>query len=272
MRTAILYATCIALLFSCKKENVSQQPEASNQQLAKVIKRTNLDANHSYDEVINYEYNDARKIISEGNKTYVRDSKQRIIQILDKSKATNRNDIEVHYSDIDPKLVSYTFCRISSGDPATDSIVYVHDTNGRLIKTMNYIHYFGGTYLTDTILYYLHTVPDTTFLYEYTLFQYDDNGNLKQLGTYSINLNGKPVLCSIYRFNDYDQMTNPQYADDEIRSMQFSFDGVINASKNNFSNVGIYTKSYEYRTDGRPRSCEIKQNGTYAFKLTFEYK
>jgi hypothetical protein len=193
------------------------------------------------------------------------------VRILEPNTPTNREQIEVHYNAADPRNVSYTLCRISKGDPATDSVVYIHDDKARLLKTLSYIHYFGGTYVTGENLY-LHTVPDTTFLAAYTLFSYDQNGNLAQLDGYNINRYGNPVHCSTKGFSNYSQTINPQYSEDEIRLMDNSFDGVINASKNNFINTGIYSKKYEYRADGRPRTCLVYQNGSFAFTLTFVYK
>ena len=273
MKKTALSAIFLAILVSCKRESIEPTlPETNDQLLTKVIKTTTLGDGHSYDEVANYDYNEVGKVITEGSKSYMRDDKQRIVRILDQTSPINRRDIQVYYSDSDPTKVAYTFCRVSGGDPATDSIVYIHDGYGRLSKTMSYIHSFGGTYVTDTIFYYQHTVPDTTFLYQYTLFKYDDKGNVKQLDIYNLNIYGNPVHCKGYRFENYDNMVNPQYADDEVRMMEYSFDGIVNASKNNFTSVGIYSKNYEYRKDGRPRSCAVNQNGTPAFKLTFQYR
>jgi len=250
MKKVIPCAICFVMMIACKKENVvTEQTENSKQLLTKVIKTTNLSSDIFYNEVINYGYNNEGKIITEGNKTYFRDDKQRIIRILDPGTGTNRDDIKVYYTSPESDKIAYTLCTLVGGD-ARDSVVYLHDNYGRLIKMESYV---------------------STFLSHYNVFAYDESGNIKQLDLYNID-NGKAFHCGHYYFKGYDQTINPQHAVDEARSMEFSYQGVINASKNNFTSIDIYTKSYEYRADGRPRSCTVMQNGVTAFKLTFEYK
>jgi len=262
MKKAVLFAIVFIIMISCKKDNViktdTKQTENSRQLLTKVVKTTNLSSDISYDDVINYEYNSAGKIITEGNKTYFRDDKQRIVRILDPGTGTNRDDINVYYSNPESNKIAYTLCILVGGE-AIDSVVYLHDEYGRLIKTTSYFSYISGANSPGAVLSH------------FTVFQYDEMGNIEKLNLYNVD-NGKVFRCGQYHFMNYDKMINPQYAADEVRAMEFSYDGIINASKNNLTGINGYTKSYEYRTDGRPRSCMVKQNGTPAFKLTFEYK
>ena len=264
MKKATLYALsaiCFGLMMSCKKDSVvsNQQPETSDQQLTKVIRTTNL-SSVSYDEVINYQYNEEGKIISEGKKTYVRDDLQRIVRIFNANTCDGRPDTRVYYSEADPSQVSYTFCQLDAIG-ATDSVVYVH-TNGRLTKTMSYVHYFTTT-----------AYPGKTSLEKYNVFKYDDQGNLSKANSYSIDpASGDTVRCGQYSFKDYYNTANPLYSEDEVRTIEVGYEGLINSSKNNFFSIGRYTKDYEYRADGRPRTCMVKYNGSLVFKLTFEYK
>jgi hypothetical protein len=133
MKLFILTSVCFVVMLSCKKEN-STTPvvENSNQLLTKII-RTGEFGGGTFS--VAYAYNNAGKIIKEGNKTYERDEQQRIVRILSPGASSNRTDIHVYYNKHNPNLVDYTFCVMATGD-ATDSVVYVHDDNGRLVKTM----------------------------------------------------------------------------------------------------------------------------------------
>jgi hypothetical protein len=263
MKKASLYALsiiCLALMISCKKDKIAaiQQPETSDQLLTKIIRTTFL-GEVSVDEVIKYEYDGAGKIISEGDKTYVRDDQQRIVRIYNSNVCDGRPDSKVYYSEKDPGEISYTFCSLDAIG-ATDSVVYVHD-RGRLVKTMSYIHYFATT-----------AYPEHTSLEKYTVFKYDDEGNLSKVNLYSIDIpTGDTLRCGQYVFKDYYKTANPIYTSDEARMVAVGYNGLINSSRNNFFSVGDYTKDYEYRADGRPRSAMVKYNGSLVFKLTFVY-
>jgi len=235
------------------------EPETSNQLLTKVIKTIYLGSEVSSEAVINYQYNEAGKIISEGDKTYVRDEMQRIVRIFNSNNCDGRPDTKVYYSETDPTQVSYTFSPLDAIG-ATDSVVYVH-TNGRLVKTISYIHYFATT-----------TCPGHTSLERYNTFKYDEDGNLSKTYSYSIDSNtGDTSRCGQLYFKDYYKTVNPLYTNEEIRTTEIEYNGLINSSKNNFFSVAGYTKEYEYRADGRPRSCLVNYNGSIVFKLTFVY-
>jgi hypothetical protein len=241
---------------SCKKEDgADKQVEDSKQLLKKVV--LNSTTGLTYD-VVNYQYNSEGRIITEGSKAYVRDEKQRIVRILEPGTRTNRADIQVYYSSPESKKVAYTLCTLVDGS-ARDSVVYVHDNAGRLEKKLNYFSYLS----TDNL-------PVGTYLAHYDVFAYDENGNLLQLDFYNIH-QGKTYHCGQYQFSGYDNKNNPQYADDEARTMEYFGNGVINASKNNFTKNKNITKTYTYRADGRPSSCIVK-SATQNFTLTFEYQ
>ena len=264
MKRATLYTLSIMfvmLMTSCKKDKVAanQQPETGDQLLTRVIRTTILSSDVSLDQVIKYEYNEAGKLISEGNKTYVRDDQQRIVRIFNSNAAEGRPETMVYYSEVDPAQVSYTFSPLDAIG-ATDSVVYLH-TNGRLTKTMSYIHYSATT-----------TCSEHTSLEKYNTYRYDEQGNLSKANFYSIDpKTGDIIRCGQFYFKDYYKTANPLYTSDEIRTAEMEYNGLINSSKNNFFSVDRYTKDYEYRADGRPRSCMIKYNGTVVYKLTFEY-
>ena len=263
MKKSSLYTLSIiwlGLMMSCKKEKVAaiQQPETSDQLLTKIVRTTFL-GEVSLDEVVKYEYDGTGKIISEGDKTYVRDDQQRIVRIYNSNICDGRPDTKVYYSEKDPGEITYTLCPLDAIS-AIDSVVYVHD-KGRLIKTMSYIHYFVTT-----------AYPEHTSLEKYTVFKYDDDGNLSKANFYSISPeSGDTIRCGQFYFKDYYKTANPLYTNDEARTIQVGYSGLINSSKNNFFSVGDYTKNYEYRPDGRPRSAEVKYDGTLVYKLTFVY-
>ena len=107
---------------------------------------------------------------------------------------------------------------------------------------------------------------------EFKIFKYDNEGNLSKVNSYSIDFTtGDTVRCGQLYFKDYYKTANPLYTTDEVRTFQLGYSGLINSSKNNFFSLGDYTKDYEYRADGRPRSAMVKYNGGLVYKLTFVY-
>jgi hypothetical protein len=152
-----------------------------------------------------------------------------------------------------------------------DSVEYIHNGQGELLKTMTYVHQYAGSYL-DTINYYPYTLPDITYMSNYTDFRYDENGNIIRLNFYSISITGQVVLCGSYTFAGYTETDNPQYSGDEVRMAEYPFYGTTNNSKNNFYSTGNYYKEYEYREDGRPRNCIVREGGEIEFTLKFEYR
>jgi len=257
MKKYALTIMCFIIFVSCKKENTAVQTESSTQLLTSVTKTTDIGGGGTYS--IRYTYNDAGKLITEGSKAYYRDEQQRIVRIVDPGTPTSREDIHVYYNNANTGKVAYTLCTLTGGG-VTDSVAYLHDDKGRLIKTISYISYFSKSGITDT-----------TFLSEYDIFNYDTAGNLVRWDNYKNNT-GVETHCSQFNFESYTKSPNPLYSGDEVRTMEFSWGGILNNSMNNFSGMGVYKKSYDYRTDGRPRSCTVNQAGVSSFKIIFEYK
>jgi hypothetical protein len=257
MKKLALCSMFFLVLVSCKKENnPDTQIEDSKQQLKKLVLLSNT-GGPSY-ELATYQYNSEGRIITEGSKTYVRDDKQRIVRILEPGTPTNRPDIHVYYSSPESNKIAYTLCTFDSGEK--DSVVYVHDNAGRLQKKLSYYSYLSTNNL-----------PGGTYLSHYDVFVYDESGNLIQLDFYNISLGQQVSHCGQYKFFDYDNKNNPQYADDEVRAMEYFCQGAMNASKNNFTRSNDMMKVYTYRADGRPRSCVVT-SGTQKFTLIFEYQ
>jgi hypothetical protein len=254
MNKVFFFMLCFVMFFSCKKEKTSQASESSSQLLRKVIFSSD---GLSYP-VASYQYNSEGKIIAEGNKTYIRDGQQRIVEILDPGTLTNREDIKVYYSTQDKNKVDYTVCKMADG--VKDSVQYIRDNSGRMVKAVSYVSYSSSS-----------LSPDTTLLSHYDTYAYSQEGNLIRIDLYNIN-HGQVSLCGRYNFSGYDKMINPQFSDDEVRTIQYYLDGTMNASKNNFASGNGYFKTYEYRADGRPRFCTVQKPGAYTFKLIFEYQ
>lgn len=83
------------------------------------------------------------------------------------------------------------------------------------------------------------------------MVHYDVNGNTMV-----------SLLCDIYQFDGYLKSVNPPFTDDEVRRAKKPFYDTINASKNNFTKTGEYSKSYNtFRQDGRPLNCDVFDGG-----------
>lgn len=241
------------LALACKKESALTPEENSTQKLIKIVKQLHLSNEVVPTETISFEYNSAGYVIAEGNKTYVRDGQQRIVRILDPGTSTNRDAIDVHYTDAKSTAVAYTISNFENGDQ--DSVVYSHNSSGQMVQTKSYFWSAQGGHWYESL---------------FEIFGYDGNNNLVQIDTYNVS-DGRTVHCGQYYFGDYDSKLNPQFAADEVRSVMVWFEGLSNCSKNNLRSIGNFTKTYEYRADGRPRSCTVQQNGVVVITLLFEY-
>lgn len=260
MKKAALATISFVLLLSCKKEQVAvTQPETGSQLLSKVTRTTHFNGGLTYNEVTNFKYNDAGKIIVEGSKTYERDAQQRIIRIYNPQTSTNRTDIKVFYSNPKSNQVAYTLCDIAVAENYRDSVVYEHDASGRLKRLTSYISEPAKG-----------DVPDSTYLSSYYDITYDASGNVAQFDFYNAYL-GTIKHCYHYTFESYDTMTNPQYSDDEVRTLDILCDRVLITSKNNIRSSDGYSYIYTYRADGRPRTGTIKQNGNLVYTLDYAY-
>jgi len=256
MKKIALCSMFFTLLLSCKKENQADKQVEDISQLLKKVVLTPA-SGLSYDVAI-YQYNSGGRMIAEGSKTYVRDEKQRIVRILEPGSLTNRADIQVYYTSPESGKIAYTLCTLVNGT-SRDSVVYIHDNAGRLKKKLSYFSYMSSD-----------NFPVGPFLAHYDVFTYDEGGNLQQLDFYNID-QGITYHCGQYQFSGYDNNNNPQYTDDEVRAMEYFCDGVINASKNNFTKSKNITKTYSIRADGRPRSCAVI-SPTQNYTLTFVYQ
>jgi hypothetical protein len=237
----------IAILSSCKKENVNTTKETSDQKLIKITKTSVYGGGVIS---IAYAYNDAGKLIQEGDQVYYRDEQQRIVRI-----PTNTVDIEVHYKDDKSAQVAYTLSKLNN---TTDSVAYLHDNNGNLIRMMNYYYSSSDTTLTPPLV-------------EYKEFTYDAEGNLLQWDDYKFN-GGIKSHCASFSFEYYDKKINPLYTDDEVRIGEITWGGMLNNCTNNCTHAGSSVRVYDYRADGRPRSCVSHGSADNEYKLVFEYK
>lgn len=254
MKTFIVTAVSLVTCLSCNKKESPAPVENSNQLLMRILKTADFGGG-TYS--LDLKYNDAGKIIREDNTTYNRDAKQRIVSISSSGRPADSPYVYVYYKDETSTQVDYTFSKFSYSN-STDSAVYIHDKDGKLIKTMGYYQDLNDSKALPMLSHYM-------------LLNYDDRGNLIQVDIYTINDNAL-YHCSAYYFDHYDAKINPLHTDDEVRISNVSWAGILNSSTNNCKSIGIYTKSFEYRADGRPKTCIIKQNGANSMKLIYEYQ
>lgn len=255
MKKVILSLFVLAAFASCKKEQIVSIAETPDQLLVKITKTAELGGGVIS---IDYAYDNAGMLIKEGDKTYYRDDKERIVRIVEPGTSSNRTGIYVYYKDATSNEVAYTLCNLVD-NPGTDSVVYLHDNDGKLVKTISYFHDKSGA--VDS--------PDS--FGEYHVFSYDADGNLTHWDDYKIQV-GFESHCGSYLFNRYDAGKNPLYSGDEVRAANITWGGMLNNSSNNCTATGNAARVYDYRKDGRPRSCIAKLNGVEDYKLVFEYK
>lgn len=256
-KTMVLLIFAGFMITSCHKEPAEMvTPETNDQQLVKVVKTTHF-SSFNYDDVIEYRYNDAGKLIREGVTNYYRDNNQRITRILNPPNNTNRMDTYVFYADETSGKVAYTICNYEAGGNAyRDSNSYIHNEEGLLVKLMNYTTSDKGIF----------------YLYHYYELVYDTSKNLAHLKSFTVN-NGLVQICGgWFDYAGYDNRINPLYSGDEVRMLENLLE-VGNSSPNNFtSQNNTYSRQFTYRADGRPSSCSIIYNGNEQFTLTFYYK
>ncbi|HNP21049.1 MAG TPA: hypothetical protein PKM63_01555 [Panacibacter sp.] len=255
MKKIIFPFAVIAALASCSKEQNLTATETSAQQLVKITKTEAFGGGLIS---IDYAYDNAGRLLKEGGKTYYRDDKERIIRIVEPGTSTNRTDIYVYYKDPTSREVAYTLCRLGN-NAGTDSVVYLHDNDGRLAKTVSYLHSNTGA------------VDAPVAFQEYQVFSYDVNGNLMHWDDYKIQV-GFETHCGSFLFDRYDARKNPLYSGDDVRAASITWGGMLSNSANNCTGTGNTSIVYDYREDGRPRSCIAKLNGKDSYELIFEYK
>lgn len=243
MKKLILPVILFAGFCSCSKDHT---PPANKGELLSEIVLTQGGLTNR----VKYEYNEQGKIIQEGDVTYLRDEQQRIKEIIDPNTLTNRKDVFVYYNDALQNKVSYTLSKVATVD-AVDSTVYIHDEKGRLQKTVSY---FNGT------------------LDYYDLYFYDNTDNLITDLHYVMQITGTSLLCSEDDFDNYTTTSNPLYSDDEVRLNKTFWNSLLNTSKNSFTQLGLYVKTFSYREDGKPINCLIHRDGTQDFTISFIYQ
>lgn len=246
---------CLLIIFSCAKEKLFiETQETTLQKLSKITKTITYRSGIQYHEVIEYRYNEAGKLIAEGNKKYLRDEQQRIVQIINPN--SSEFATKVFYTDGYGNKVAYTLCEIkSSNAKIMDSVVYVHDAYNRLVKMNGYvINEKAKPYLSHA-----------------NILAYGTDSNLVKVDNYQVK-NGVSGFVASYKFGNYDTYINPLYTEDEVRLLDINWD-VINVSANNFTNGNNrFTKIYNYRKDGRPATCFVRNETGDIFTLTFEYR
>lgn len=264
MPKTIIITCLITLTMACHKSEM-KEPETSDQVLTKIAK-TSFIGGISYSETIGFEYDNAKRIIAEGDNHYERDDKGRIIKIVMPPNNSNRRDIYVYYADATSGMVAYTRCdfKVAGGWMAPDATYNFYDSIGGHDSSV-YIHENGKV---TTIQEYFSS-NGITFnrSFAYTM-KYDDKGNLKEMRRTGAAGN----LCNLYYYYEYDYLENPLHSNDEVRIRE-QYWSTGNISANNLLRGNhISGKHFEYRTDGRPRTCNVYENGQEAYRLTYYYK
>ena len=255
MKSCLFLACLLAVAISCNKSDSNLETNDDDGSVLDKITKTTIYGSTTTSENIEYKYDGAGKIISEGGKKYVRDVKGRIIKVLLLPNGTNRTDINVFYRDNSSLKVAYTLTKLSGNPSAIDSTVYERDNIGRVIKIASYYSDQGGTYLKDVF---------------YKLF-YDENQNLARFEKF--NYSGEAIVyCGGFSYTVYDNKINPAYSDDEVR-MFYGSELFLNSSKNNvIASNGNYSKSHTYRADGRPLSSKVFDGGRAVCRIDYYYK
>ncbi|HRI19913.1 MAG TPA: hypothetical protein PLA68_03125 [Panacibacter sp.] len=258
MKTTVALLSCIVLLCNCRKDPLAPAAEAedSQQKLVKIINTLIINDNLLSSDSINFAYDDAGKIIAEGKLRYYRDDKERVIRITQPLWGVDDYSSYVFYADEQSGKVAYVAYGASILG-YTDSVAYFHDSQGRVNKIMDY---------------YFFDDRDSFVLINYVLFDYDEKSNLKQITKYALDYDNF-ILCYRNMYTEYDDQKNPLHSDDEVRLFEY-FWGFANVSANNvrFTAHNNYHEQYDYRADGRPRSCSITQNGKEQYRSNYYYK
>ena len=255
MKSCLFLACLLAVTISCNKSGGNLETHDADGTVLDKVTKTTIYGSTTASENIEYKYDAAGKMISEGDKKYVRDAKGRIIKVLLLPNGTNRTDINVFYTDNSSLKVAYTITNLSGNPSAVDSTVYERDNIGRIIKIASYFSEQGRIYFKDVF---------------YKLF-YDENQNLARFEKY--NYSGEAIVyCGGFSYTVYDNKINPAYSEDEVR-MFYGAELFLNSSKNNvIASNGNYSKSHTYRADGRPLSSKVFDGGTEVCRIAYYYK
>lgn len=265
----------IVLLIACHKSTQSPPPEVetAGQKLVKVLK-TVMAGNGGgtvpiYKDSALYAYDAAGRVITEGPETYTRDEKGRIVVINgpfyddDPVGAT----AHVYYADENSSQVAYkivTYGIEVNGQHFTtyDSLVYVHEA-GRLKQVTWYESDNNGP----------------IYIWNHQDYTWDDNGRIAEIRRSIIIPNQPERTSRIFTFKSYDSALNAIPQGDEVRS-DFVLWGTDNICGNNIKTERYYAhgavfnvqKAYNYRPDGRPRSCWVTINDITAILYNYYYK
>ncbi len=255
MKTCLFLVWLPVVTISCNKSGGNLETPHNDGLILDRVVKTTIYTNVTTSEIIEYRYDVSGKIISEGNKKYIRDVKGRIIKVLLLPNGTNRNDINVFYTDNSSLKVAYTLSDLSGNPSAVDSTVYERDNTGRIIKIASYFSNDGTTFIKDLF---------------YKLF-YDEKQNLARIEKYGYS--GEAIVyCGGFSYTVYDNKINPAYSDDEVR-MFYGAELFLNTSKNNvIAANGNYSKSHTYRADGRPLSSKVLDGRTEVCRIDYYYK
>lgn len=257
MKRMLSILSCAIIFFSCHKESVSTPPvENIGQKLVKITNTLVLSENMLSTDSINFDYDDAGKIIAEGKMHYYRDAKERITRITQPLWGVDDFSSYVFYADSLSGKVSHVAYG-SSRLGYEDSVSYLHDSQGRVSKMMDY---------------YFFDDRDSFVLIAYYLLDYDEKSNLREITRYALDRD-RFIPCSLSQYGDYDTKVNPLCSDDEVRLLE-NFWGLGNVSANNvrFTEHNNFHEQYEYRDDGKPSSCSITQNGKEIYRAGYFYK
>ena len=255
MKTWLVFSWLLVLTVSCNKSGGHLDTHHNDGNILDKIIKTTIYSSAAASESIEYKYDVAGKMISEGDKKYIRDANGRIIKVLLLANATNRTDINVFYTDNTSLKVAYTLSNLSGNPSAVDSTVYDRDNTGRIVKIASYFSSDGTTFIKDLF---------------YKLF-YDERQNLARFEKYSYS--GEAIIyCGGFSYTVYDDKINPAYSDDEVR-MFYGSELFLNSSKNNvIAANGNYSKSHTYRADGRPLSSKVFDGGIQVGRIDYYYK
>jgi len=249
--------SCVIIFCGCRKESVPALPaENIGQKLVKITNTLVLSENMLSTDSINFDYDDAGKIIAEGKMHYYRDAQERITRITQPLWGVDDFSSYVFYSDALSGKVSYVAYG-SSRLGYTDSVSYLHDSQGRVSKMMDY---------------YFFDDRDSFVLIAYYLLEYNEKSNLRQITRYALDGN-RFILCALSQYDEYDTKVNPLYSDDEVRLLE-NFWGLGNVSANNvrFTEHNNFHEEYKYRDDGKPISCSITKDGKEIYRAGYFYK
>lgn len=241
----------MVLFISCQREValITQDPLVPDSTNGELLVRYAEVWNNADSLITTYEYNDEKLVIAENSLSgsgyihYDRNSRGKIVKIETWLTNADTAFTNVFYANEDSGKINYTLSYAThGGSKILDSSVYIYD-NGKVIK----------------ILFYSFEA-DTAFLGSYYTWNYDANGNILQLNSYTRNDDGSYGFNIGYDF-EYDDKINPFFSHDDVRMVRSWY---ISSSPNNLTKqTNHYGEPpsheddyialvYEYDADGKP--------------------